>query len=247
MAWRDCVLLNSLFTFVLLIPLAAAAAQQSGDTPTRVPLGEADRIALTTLLVSRHPRIASSPGLKASYYTEGAATDDCGMEERYISRSDRKGVEIRMETREHCDTDFASLYFLPHSERLGRGEAARVNCQRPTIARSPLGAAPPQWTCHEVTFREYVQLEDQVCEVRLIGDISTPALMAAREAGLRAIRAAGQPEPEALVVFSTIEPSRASGLFGTNDCKPSASVWFSLATYGDAEDPASWETKVDPR
>ncbi len=224
--------------------VSAAAAQQTEDPPMDVPLGESDRIAITTLLIGRHPKMASSPGLKHSSYWEGGATDDCGMHEVHTTRSDRKGVEIRMEPRTNCDTDFAILYFLPHSERLGRGEAGRVNCRRPTIARIPAGAAPPEWTCHEVRFREYVQLEGQVCEVRLTGDMSTPALMAAREAGWEAIRAAGQPHPEALVVFTTIGDKGGSAIFGTNECRPGLSVEFSLNEAGDREDPASWGTKV---
>lgn len=230
--------------FLMLCSFSLAAAEKTDAPPVAVPLGEADRIAITTLLVSRHPKMASSPGLKHSSYWEGGATDDCGMHEVHSTRSDRKGVEIRMEPRTDCDSDFATLYFLPHSERLGRGEAGRVNCRRPTIARVPAGAAPPEWTCHKVTFREYVQLEGQVCEVRLTGAISTPALMAAREAGMEAIRAAGEPEPEALVVFTTIGKNGASAIFGTNDCRPGVGAQFSLIEGGDPEDVASWEVRA---
>ncbi|MEE4202673.1 MAG: hypothetical protein V2I45_03520 [Halieaceae bacterium] len=229
---------------ILLFPISATAAEENGNTTAKLPLSETDRIALTTLLIGRHPEIASSPGLKASYYIQGGATNNCGMHEVHITRSDREGVEIRMEPRPNCDTDFATLYFLPHNQRLGRGKAARVNCHRPTIARVPSGEVSPEWACNEVVFREYVQLEGQVCEVRLRGHATTPALMAARQAGLEAIRAAGRPLPEALVVFSANATGNSVGIFGTNDCEPGDSVQYSLTEGGDPEESASWTTKV---
>jgi hypothetical protein len=229
---------------MLLFPISVTAAEENGNTTAKAPLSETDRIALTTLLIGRHPEIASSPGLKASYYIKGGATDECGMHEVHATRSDREGVEIRMEPWPNCDTDFATLYFLPHNERLGRGKAAMVNCHRPTIARVPSGEVPPEWACNEVVFREYVQLDGQVCEVRLRGYVTTPALMAARQAGLEAIHAAGRPVPEALVVFSTNETYKGVGIFGTNDCEPGDSVQYSLTEGGDPEESASWKTTV---
>lgn len=88
------------------------------------------------------------------------------------------------------------------------------------------GTPPPEWTCHDVACREYEQLEGQVREVRLTGEISTPALMAAREAALEAIRAAGQPQPEALVVYGTMGDGAGSAIFGTNECRSGLSVEF---------------------
>ena len=105
---------------------------------------------------------------------------------------------------------------------------------------------PPEWTCHAVDFREYVQLDGQICEVRLRGDMSTPALIAVREAGLEAIRKAEQPSPEALVVYSAHEANSGSAIFGTNDCRPGVSVQYSLVEGGNPEDPASWGTTVMP-
>ena len=96
------------------------------------------------------------------------------------------------------------------------------------------------WECRSVTFRQYVQLEEQACEVRLTGDISNDALSAIRTLGLEAIRNGGEPVPEALVVFTIIDEKRAHGFFGTDSCSGHTNVSYTLADGADPNSSEAW-------
>ncbi len=234
---------SSVIGFFCIAQLYCATTTGEDQWAEPPPVSDADITAITTLLVDRYPEFASSAGVKASQYLQGGPDGDCGESMVETTMQGQETVrEMRPNT--HCEHDLATIYFLPHKENAGRAEAVMAHCRRPSIARPWPDGHVPQWDCTSVTFREYVQLEGQTCDVRLTGEMSTPALDAVRKAGLDAIHAAGKHVPEALVVYHFDGEGSGWGTFGTNECHPEISVEFSLTEGSDPAEADAWATVV---
>lgn len=229
-----------------IIAASASTAYVTASNNERPQLSDEDRAAIFTVLVERYPEVASSPGIKAAYYAPARAYTDCYTIVLGTSATADKEQTSHKRGSVNCKAETAWIYLYPHAERRGRKDALKAMCQRAVsiigASRQPSG----QWECPVGTFRQYVQLEEQACEVRLTGNTSITALSAARSAGIEAITAFGQSASEALVVFNQNAEDYAWGMFGTDTCGGGTVVEFIRVSDADPRSAEDWTAIVRP-
>ncbi len=118
---------------VLATPAADAGCPAGDNAHERVELTDADVDEIHTLMVGNEPVLAASPGVKA--------------------------VEAR------CARGliYATVYFYPHTEKAGIGEAVKAHCER--------AADGGPWDCPRGELRLYVQVPGQDFPVRISGQL----------------------------------------------------------------------------
>ncbi len=212
-------------------PCIAGAIEYVSSSPVR----DVDVIAIKSILVTRHPELAASPGVRYSRYLPGRGEPGCedGLDEgskdaQWIAVSgafDEADLEELMAATFPCALSVADIYFEPFRESAGRSDGAFVRCRAPAGDPSEAEVAL-QWACEEVIFRQYVQLDDQECEVTLIGDVSDAELREVKKLGL----AADEPEPlekrNTLMKFQIMPNKAAFAVFGSQECRAGESTFY---------------------
>lgn len=229
-----------------LLVMTAVLWTPAGSTAERPQLSDEDASAILSILVELHPEVSSSPGIKAAYYSPADTETDCFTIVLGTTAAESRDGIIGKPGSVNCRAETASVYLYPHSERRGRKDALKVMCQRVLSDERSSTAESGVWKCPVRTLRQYVQLEEQKCEVRLTGQTSTTALSAARSAGMQAIRDFGLPAPEALVVFTQYDDNHAWSIFGTDTCKSGVGVEFTRVSEADPQVAGDWKAKVRP-
>lgn len=229
-----------------IIAASVSASYVTASDTERPQLSDEDRAAIFATLVERYPEVASSPGIKAAYYAPARAYTDCDTIVLGTSSAEHRERRSHKHGSVNCKAETASIYLYPHAEGRGRKDALKAMCQRAVSINGTSRQPSGRWNCPVGTFRQYVQLEEQRCEVRLTGNTSTTALSAARSAGIQAIRAFGQPAPEALVVFTQNDEDYAWGMFGTDSCRGGMVVEFIRVSDADPRSAEDWKTTVRP-
>ncbi len=229
-----------------MIVVGVSTLHVTASDNERPQLSDEDRAAIFTELVARYPEVASSPGIKAAYYGPARADTDCDTIVLGTTAADLRAQRSHRRASVNCKAETASIYLYPHAERRGRKDALKAMCQRALSTDGASWQPSGGWQCPIGTFRQYVQLEEQRCEVRLTGNTSTTALSAARSAGIQAIEAFGQPAPEALVVFTQKDDDYAWAMFGTDTCGGGMVVEFTRVSDADPRSAKDWNAMVRP-
>lgn len=230
--------LRALPLMLAMCSLSTLARDYESPSPVR----EADLLAIKGILVLRHPELATSPGYLYTSFRPGIGEPGCdsrvGNEAKDTGRwvavagSSEEEIEIPLPT---CSRPTADIYFAPFRETGARGAGAYARCQAPVSERD---APPPlNWTCDEVKFREYVQLEDQACPVTLIGELSDSQLRQFKEIGLSELAEAGQDGPESLTKMVVHPGGRAVAMFGDGNCRSGNTVPSVFFLADGASDP----------
>ncbi|MEO1080216.1 MAG: hypothetical protein AAFY29_11735 [Pseudomonadota bacterium] len=229
---------------IITASVSAFYVAASDNAPPQ--LSAEDRAAIFAVLVERYPEVASSPGIKAAFYAPARAYTDCDTIILGTSAAEHRKRRTHKRGSVNCKAETASIYLYPHAERRGRKDALKAMCQRAVSINGDTKQPSGRWNCPVGTFRQYVQIEGQSCEVRLTGNTSSAALSAARAAGMQAIRAFGQPAPEALVMFTHTDEDYAWGMFGTDACGGGMVVEFLRVSDADPRSAADWKATVRP-
>ena len=243
----------SRFACVLLFAFAINVQSQPQEVSDR------DFLAIKTLLVKEYPQISASPGAKASSYTPSIGTPGCENDPENRSSVSVAWVGIAAASPEEmqeqlknqipkitCGKPVASIYFEPFREEGSRKDGALVNCTAP-VQDPDLEDSPIQWECKPPVFRQYVQLEDQNCDVTLVGDMSDAGLMAVKRIGIEAKRTEPIDARVALLKFATFGSERWFAVFGSADCSAgTGSFFYKLEAGGDPALIQSWALSESP-
>lgn len=161
--------------------------------------------------------------------------------ERYPALSSSPGVKVASAVPEGPGTTtVTNVIFYPHTEHHGIKEAYQALCSRKFPSKS--------WTCGHVTIRRYVRLASQDFEVRVKGDITTDAALAAIEASRRELRSGsdqGTDRPDtAIFVFPAGDGSYYVH-WGTPEGYGRLTVRARLLDGGDPTNPDDWHATIN--
>jgi hypothetical protein len=132
-----------------------------------------------------------------------------------------------------------AVVFYPHSESLGIKEALVAYCGRTYPDKN--------WTCPAVEVRSYAQLPSQDFEVRVRGEISSAAALAAIEGSRRDLQAVvtdGSDLPSTAIMVKAQEDGRYFVTWGTPEGLSRVVMLARLTPGGDPTNSDDWQASI---
>ena len=150
---------------------------------------------------------------------------------RYPLLSSSPGIRFAQAQRSVRSMDIATVIYFPHTESAGLKQAFQVRCERQASERP--------WVCNDVEIRRYLKLESQDFEVRITGEISTRAAMAAIQASRGLVKALA---PKAGTVSQVLPDGDGSYLidWGTADGQGTLTTRARLKEGADPSQAEGW-------
>ena len=152
--------------------------------------------------------------------------------------SSSPGIKAASAQRSVRSTDIADIIYYPHAESAGIKQAFQVQCRRQMPNE--------MWTCGEAEIRRYLQLESQVFEVRVTGDIGSEEVLALIQASRGTVQASATDRsviPEtAIMIFS--EGDRYLVTWGSPKGYQELAVEAHLRDDGNPAVPEDWQTSI---
>lgn len=144
--------------------------------------------------------------------------------------SSSPGVKFVQADRWIDGEEFAYVIYHPHVDSGGVRQAFQVACTRP--------APETQWQCEDAQIRRYVRVEGQAFEVRVVGDISADAILAAIEATRRALPEEGGDGAYTAIIARPAETGYT--VQWAND-RENVVMHATLSDQSDAATPDAWQ------